>query len=259
MKIRKALVFLLVLCLLSSTFFACGRDTTNGDQEQSNNCEHSWENATCDKPRTCSLCSATVGLALGHSWKKATCETPEICSRCNKVSEDAYFQVGHLISNGKCTVCGKIIGTWEIGDFVDEFDQPIGKKFISTQVTGTFSNSETSSSKLIAILQVTEEDVAIMLWEYGTFSVTCSNVWDKYDITMKDGDGKQYHLSGSIYFDSSRIYFDESDENTVINALKKPGLVSFYLALSDKTTTNYSFVVECSNFNVLYPQIKAGS
>lgn len=42
---------------------------------------HKWENATCDKPKTCTQCGATEGNALGHNKD----------------------------SNGKCLRCGKVI------------------------------------------------------------------------------------------------------------------------------------------------------
>ena len=241
MKITKIMAALLVLCLLVSMFVACdlnvaGNDygqqndanNSNVNQDQQNGyCTHSWESASCEKPKTCSLCSATEGSALGHTT-----------------------------TTGKCTRCEKNFGAWELGEFVDEFKQPTGEKYISTQVSGTFSNSATTNSNLIAILQVTSEDVAIMLWEYGSHSVKCSYKWDEYSITMMDANGNKYYLNGTMYSGSSRIYFEESDESTVINALNQTGSVSFYIVLSDITTTNYLFTVECSNFKELYSQIK---
>ena len=95
-----------------------------------------------------------------------------------------------------------------------------------------------------------------MLWEYGSHSVKCSYKWDEYDITMKDGNGNKYYLDGTMYSGSARMYFDDSDKNTVINALINTGSVSFYIVLSDRTTSNYLFTVESSNFKELYSKIK---
>lgn len=37
---------------------------------------HTWDEATCSKPKTCSICGKTEGESLGHKWKEA------ICNRC---------------------------------------------------------------------------------------------------------------------------------------------------------------------------------
>ena len=54
--------------------------------------EHSWIDATCTEPRTCSECSETEGEALGHVWNEATCTEPETCSRCGTTKGKA---LGH--------------------------------------------------------------------------------------------------------------------------------------------------------------------
>ena len=43
---------------------------------------HTWTDATCSAPKTCSVCQATEGEALGHTWTDATCETLKTCSVC---------------------------------------------------------------------------------------------------------------------------------------------------------------------------------
>ena len=39
--------------------------------------KHSWEPATCDKPKTCSACGKTLGDPLGHSWGEPSYEWAE--------------------------------------------------------------------------------------------------------------------------------------------------------------------------------------
>ena len=41
---------------------------------------HTWDDADCDTPKTCSVCGATEGDALGHSWQEA--ETVKVCTVC---------------------------------------------------------------------------------------------------------------------------------------------------------------------------------
>lgn len=228
---KKIVSLLLALCICCSgclVLSSCSDDSNISNSNTNNSkCSHNWVDADCENPKHCSKCNETVGTALGHTT-----------------------------TTGKCNRCGKNFGTWEIGEFVDEFNQPIGKKYVSTQVNGSFSNSATSNSELTAFLQITSEDVAIILLEYGSSLVKCSYKWDEYSITMKDTNGTKYYLNGTMYAGSERIYFDSSDEATVINALKKSGSVSFYVALSDRTITNYLFTVETSNFKDLYSEIK---
>ena len=43
---------------------------------------HSWVDATCISPKTCSVCGETEGVALGHTWVEATEENDKYCSVC---------------------------------------------------------------------------------------------------------------------------------------------------------------------------------
>lgn len=44
---------------------------------------HSWEDATCTAPKTCSICGKTSGSPLSHDWQSADCTHPRICTRCD--------------------------------------------------------------------------------------------------------------------------------------------------------------------------------
>ncbi len=43
---------------------------------------HTWVEATCEAPKTCSVCGATEGEALGHEWMNATLDAPKTCKNC---------------------------------------------------------------------------------------------------------------------------------------------------------------------------------
>ncbi len=45
---------------------------------------HSWKDATCTAPKTCSICGKTEGEPLAHSWTDATCTAPKTCSICGE-------------------------------------------------------------------------------------------------------------------------------------------------------------------------------
>lgn len=68
MKKAFALFLILSLFLLSG----CGH-------------EHSWQEASCTQPRTCTECGETEGEALGHSPTEATVWEPSVCSLCGEV------------------------------------------------------------------------------------------------------------------------------------------------------------------------------
>ena len=66
--------------------------------------DHAWEKATCNTPKTCSVCGATEGNALGHSWKEATCTSPRTCSVCGATAGEP---IAHNINEASiCTICG---------------------------------------------------------------------------------------------------------------------------------------------------------
>ena len=74
---------------------------------------HSWMDATCTDPRTCSVCGITDGNPLGHKWKSATCTDPSICSVCGAIEGEP---LGHTWMDATCTdsstcsVCGATEG-----------------------------------------------------------------------------------------------------------------------------------------------------
>ena len=59
-------------------------------------CEHAWVDATCEAPKTCSVCGATEGEALGHTEK----EISAVDATCTEVGWTA---------GTKCSVCGEIL------------------------------------------------------------------------------------------------------------------------------------------------------
>ena len=63
-------------CQIPKTCTKCG--ATEGGLAS-----HRYNGATCTQPSTCQVCSATQGVAPGHVWKDATCETPETCKICH--------------------------------------------------------------------------------------------------------------------------------------------------------------------------------
>ncbi len=68
--------------------YACSQ-CDHGYKVESPIVAHSFAEATCTDPKTCSACQATEGEANGHSWVDATCTTPKTCSVCQITEGEA--------------------------------------------------------------------------------------------------------------------------------------------------------------------------
>lgn len=72
-------------------------------------CEHTWMDADCVTPKTCSKCEETEGEALGHSWKDASCTAPKTCESCGLTEGDMIDHVWTEVSCAApktCENCG---------------------------------------------------------------------------------------------------------------------------------------------------------
>ncbi len=86
MKVRHILFSLaIVIALLTG----CSRDTPQVGEHQ-----HTWIDATCTSPKTCSECNATDGEPLEHTWESI--DGVMTCSVCGKVDESAVVETKPL-------------------------------------------------------------------------------------------------------------------------------------------------------------------
>ncbi len=77
-------------------------------------CEHDWVDATCTAPKTCSICGAIEGAALGHSYVEtvvdATCTAigtkTYACSVCGDSYSEEIPMIPHTYVDGICSACG---------------------------------------------------------------------------------------------------------------------------------------------------------
>lgn len=124
---RKIKAFLVICCLaicLTLCLTAC-RDNCvhtydNACDATCNECgetrevsAHDYAAATCTAPKTCKICGATEGEALGHTWTNADCDTPKTCSVCGATDGNALGHTpeaddGDCTTEVKCTVCGDV-------------------------------------------------------------------------------------------------------------------------------------------------------
>ncbi len=74
---------------------------------------HSWQSATCTAPITCSICGATKGSPIEHTWMLASCEKPKYCIVCGtkEGSPNGHSWSAATCTKAKtCSVCGKVEG-----------------------------------------------------------------------------------------------------------------------------------------------------
>ncbi|MGN0407013.1 MAG: hypothetical protein ACI4EJ_02020 [Bacteroides sp.] len=95
-KVTTLFVILMTFCMLSG----CGH-------------EHTWTEATCTTPKTCSECGETEGAPAGHVWMAATCTKPKTCSVCGETEGEAAghkWEEATCTTPKKCSVCGQTEG-----------------------------------------------------------------------------------------------------------------------------------------------------
>ena len=234
----------LVICAMSFViaFLLCSCSSLNNqqhDHDDDNGCNH---NVVNDKeiPPSC----IEDGLSAGSH-----------CSICEKVivKQRTIEPLGHTTTAGTCERCGESIGIWTEKYFVDEFNDPTYKNYLTTKsrLSGTFSNTATTNSKLTAEIIVTYSYISFILYEYGSQQVkSYSN--EKYNITIKCGYSKTT-IEG--YLTSGQIAVIGSDKKTLLDALASGEKVSFYIENAKYRTSNYLFSVESSNFKDLYDEV----
>ena len=103
---------------------------------------HSWNDATCTKPKTCSRCGVTEGEALGHTWSdwnvtlEPTCTEDgsqyRTCTVCNHTVTETIVKLGHnyigTIVRPTCTEQGYMnyVCTRCDASYKDEFTDALG-------------------------------------------------------------------------------------------------------------------------------------
>ena len=115
-------------------------------------------------------------------------------------------------------------GLWEQKYYLDEFQNPTDKAYISNAAhfKGTFSNSAANDEKLDAVVYVENNLVSISLLEYGRSLVTG---WltdgEVYTVNVLSGTGESIAMSGMLYKSATGILLN--DYSTAFIDLLKTG------------------------------------
>ena len=85
----------------------CSRCDHKVEQEVVTQTGHQWADATCTAPKTCSVCKATEGEALGHIEKKFTGDFLYRVGNQNTVQLSSLFDIGkHTVTITGTPVAG---------------------------------------------------------------------------------------------------------------------------------------------------------
>ena len=145
---------------------------------------------------------------------------------------------------------------WLIGSYVDKFDRPTGKKYITTEnyIEGTFSNSATTDSRLEVILVMDKEHIFFRLYEYGDNQVDNYYSKDKY-YSLSILDSKDIEHEISCYFCSEGTDLIVEDKDEFCRALEYGGKTMFYIEEKDGMS-KYKFTVNFEDdFEKMYAKV----
>lgn len=191
---------------------------------------HTWIDATCTSPKTCSVCSTTEGSPLQHEWQEATCQALKTCLLCQTTEGELE---DHNFVNNSCTICGYPEKTDYIVKVVTAGGMPLNGVFVyvhnvdgygvcapptETDDSGVAKFTLYTSDEYSVELQgapdgyevkggATKDDRYSMTSEYTEIVLTSApittgglkssyNLGDvMYDFTLTDVNGKSYKLS----------------------------------------------------------------
>lgn len=217
---RIGLIIIGILSLMVFLFAVCG-------------CKHEWVAATCDTPKTCSLCEKSEGTPLGHTWFAATCETPKKCKICSVLSGEALGHNWIEATTEKpktCATCGKTEGKTLLVDFEDSISCIGMKSILRDTLAGLDPYFEYDDSGIFYVhLDAPDGTLMALLlsmdeiandWESLTESM-CSISKDAAECFAMDG----YDVSCSVMLhsdlDPNKIIFATYNGMVVVDAMEE--------------------------------------
>lgn len=232
----KKIISLFVICILCLALCSCNADKENPNLQSTKNHIHSFDQWVIIKNATCTEDG----------------ERERFCCGCSYSEQEKISALGHTATTGICTRCGETVGDWELKYYVDEFNNPTDRPYISTKSDffGIFSNSATTNSNLRVRILIDKESVAIMLWEYGTYKVKAYSTVD-YSIVFLDDKGEKHYSTGTMYRNGDRVFLDDCN---LIELLQENQKVEIYMKENSKygVDSTYLFSVDSSNFSEIY-------
>jgi hypothetical protein len=136
---------------------------------------------------------------------------------------------------------------WETVEIVDEFGDPTGDSVKRIFANGTFSNSATANSDLIAKVVDYGDAITIDLYEYSSppsASMCYDGCFGSISIKRENGDVEKHEVyasdSGGLYISESRVDLLNLFRNTNGETIK---IVIYQSSFSKYGSSSYKFSV----------------
>lgn len=131
------------------------------------------------------------------------------------------------------------LGDWGIGNFINDFDEPTGEKYVHANFWGQFSNSATANDKLRINISIYGDKknpiVDIRFDEYDNGTYEDEKI--EYTKIINKKSRKKYIGERSFY---SFTDIESKEGNRLIDILTKEGVYEFYMRLDYKTVYEFS-------------------
>jgi len=138
------------------------------------------------------------------------------------------------------------MNTWTFEQYVDEFNDPTGESYVTTTITGIFSNGNISGSNVIVKLVCDLKDFQFVLYEHAQTPVSNpSNSTKNYSIKIKDESGTVHYFIGYLHSGASRIYLSPSQRASMFRLLEKNSVLKFSITFD---MSHYNFTLNSEGF-----------
>ncbi len=165
--------------------------TSCGLVVNTNDHTHTWTMADCLLPKTCSVCGATEGEALGHNWKEADCTRPKTCLSCG-ITEGELGN--HNYVNNTCTNCG----VSEPATYTQYSIKVASKGGLPLSGVTVYVHSG-DGYNLCALPEITDENgvVTFLLETSDDYSVELDGAPEGYEVSEGQTRTDRYPMTGS--------------------------------------------------------------
>ena len=168
-------------------------------------------------------------------------------SRADKEKEisDMIFGMENVVGSSDNSDTG--LGDWEIDYYVDEFQEQTDEKYIKQAALGTFSNSATTNSDLLAYILIDKDYIRLQLKEYCSSYVKDD---EAIRFRIKSGDSLVTEMDmwvnrdGYIEFNT---YYKEM-QDSLKNILLRGGIVKFSGVIDHYSKSTYHFAFNADKF-----------
>jgi hypothetical protein len=140
------------------------------------------------------------------------------------------------------------LGNWEIAHYVDEFQEETDEKYIKQSALGTFSNSATTNSDLVAHILVDKNDIRLRLQEYGRRYAKDD---ESIRFRVKSGDSLVTEFSMWVNRDGyvEFLSYDKKMQDSLKNILLLGGEIKFSGVIDHYGKSTYHFTFNADKFH----------